>query len=799
MKRPLVLIAIFHSLGIFTARFQEATTLLFVWGLFVAVGVHCYRCLRLGERCKENSLFVWKNFTQAVVKGRIGILWSVSFYILGFLAFTYLDKAYNEAFVNIHQTDFQARGIVLAPAEKRADDTRYRILLTNNQDAMFKKRVLLSVRNDTGDIFSYGDEVLFKGKIQKPQGIRNPGGFDYAFYLKTQRISATVYADGNNVERIETRQGNAVIDFGYRCREFIIEKLKAMLPEQTAGVLSGILLGHKELLTSEEKEAFRNAGLSHFMAVSGAHVAFFLFPIALILNQIGIQRRWMHVLLILFLFFFVLITGFVPSVLRASLMTSIFLFARVLKRESDAWNAISFALVVLLLFNPFYLFQIGFLLSFSATISILFLFPRLKRWLQKYPLPTYLQDLIAVTLSAQIGVFPWMVIFFHQVQWASLFSNLFIFPLIGVIHFLGTAFVLVVSVFPNQGEIIASLLHLLTSFVLLVTKWFSEIDGFVLKTSNSIFLKLGILWFVIGSLKKCQRRYRFVWASSLLIIFFGIWFWRILFAPVEVLFFDVGQGDSTLIQTPAGRTILIDGGGYTGKKSSDMGERVLIPYLEYRGITKIDYVVSTHQDADHIAGLVPVLEKYDVSYFLYPKLTSGYALVEGLQKKGVITKALQEGDSVHIDKTLFFDVYNPKGLLEDTNMNENVQNTIKQDDNDHSLVLKLDVKGWQFLFSADISKEIEERLLLDYPNLNIDVLKVAHHGSATSSSEVFLKSLRPKISVIQVGANNRYGHPDQEVLQRLRQYSDRVYRTDVQGAIIMRISKDEINLKSMQK
>ena len=270
------------------------------------------------------------------------------------------------------------------------------------------------------------------------------------------------------------------------------------------------------------------------------------------------------------------------------------------------------------------------------------------------------------------------------------------------------------------------------------------------------------------------------------IILYGI---KIANPSTYIYFIDVGQGDSTLIITPQGKTILIDGGG---SENYDVGKNILLPYLLDRKVTNLDYVIISHFDTDHVGGILTVLEELNVKKVItgkqYESSENYEKFLRIVKEKNLLVKQVQKGDNINIEKHIQIKVLFPeKEKIEENNINNN------------SLVFKLMYKDFSILFTGDIERISEERLVKLYSNTNIlksTILKVAHHGSKTSSIQEFLELVHPKIALIGVGKNNLYGHPNQEIIERLKTIGIKIYRTDIDGEITIEVNK-RIKIKKM--
>ena len=648
-----------------------------------------------------------------------------------------------------------------------------------------KGRVLLAVpKKDGTPLIGYGREIEVRGELKTPNGVRNPGGFDYRRYLARAGISATIYARPEDIAVGSTRKGNWLVEAGFKARDRIVRVIGKSLPAQQAGLLSGMLIGYREGLPKEVQQAFSDAGLTHIMAVSGANIAFIAAPLAFIFKRLRVRRRIANAVIIAVLVMFVFVTGFSPSVMRALVMAVAALAGQMLWRESDVLTNLSLAFTVLLAYNPYNLFDAGFQLSFTATSGIILFYKSIRNLLNFKLLPAFIADMAAVTLAAQIGVMPVTAWCFNKVSIISIFSNLVVLPVVELITVIGA----VMAVVGQAGIIFSQLVGYvnctLLSFVLYVTKLSADIPFGVLRVPTPpifdvIFYYIAILFFL--------------WYKPLYRIKPGIWAYAGVFslvtavmlvsalipARLEVVFLDVGEGDSIFIRTPAGKTALIDGGGSTDKTGNgpDVGETVVIPFLLDTGINRLDLVIATHPHDDHIRGLIPVLRDFGAEGFLIPSspAKSGFKeLLDISADRRIKTYECKAGDRIRLDAQTRLDVLFPTGGLDITG--ETLNNS--------SIVLKLLYGDTSVLLMGDAGADVERHLLDSGADVRADVLKIAHHGSSSSTKRDFLEAVKPYAAVISVGRNN-FGHPSPLVLEELESMGIRAFRTDRDGALTL--------------
>ncbi|WP_265444568.1 DNA internalization-related competence protein ComEC/Rec2 [Acetivibrio straminisolvens] len=718
----------------------------------------------------------------------------VLFYIVGAVYYLY---GYNR---NLYKYEEFAgknviiRGYIDSAPEIRDSTIRY-ILKTeeiwlkgdSSQKKKVRGKILISMqKSDDTKLFEYGREIRISGKINIPKGRTNPGGFDYRKYLNHSGVSATIFVVDRNIYPQKSVKGNIFVKAGLGIRERIVNVINQSLPPQQAGLLNGMLIGYREGLSKEVEDAFSNSGLTHLMAVSGANIAFIMLPLIFIFKKLKFRQNIYNIIIIGILVMFTFITGFEPSVLRAVIMAIIILVGQILKRETDIFTSIAFAAILLLLLNPGSLFNIGFQLSFAATISLVLFYSNLKNMLSFGFLPEFITDVLASTLAAQIGVLPITVFYFNKISLVSILSNLIVAPIVEFITIMGSLMALLGQIHIIFSVLIGFCNNALLSFVLFVTKTTAELPYSVITVSTPSIALVIVYYIVILFLfwyrpkHKTKLNYRYcalAGAVTVMLIALSI-FWP---RGMEVVFLDVGQGDGAFIRTYRGKTVLIDGG------PENAGENSVVPFLLDYGAAKIDLVVVTHGHDDHYKGLLPVLENFKVENLIIPDvdINEGFSdALEIAQKRKIPVEKCEKGDVITLDKRTYIEVLHPK---KGAYFNES-------DVNNNSLVLKLNFKDVSILFTGDIEKEAERLLCEDGVDLSADVLKVAHHGSLTSSTEEFLDSVNPDVAVISVGKNN-FGHPSKEVLERMDIRDIYVLRTDMSGALVLKTYGEKIRIR----
>lgn len=781
MRRPLFLLAIALILGISTACIIQS--------LFITIA--------------EISLLL---FLAAVLSFKyrsisVMLIGMVLAYAVGAMEYMYFDHNSTGKFKDYSGSEVVIKGFVDSEPDIRETKVLYVLKTESIDDYKAEKRIkgrilLTTLKDGTDKLYGYGERLEVRGALNTAKGSRNPGGFNYKGYLVKSGISAAVFAKNYNIHEKGSGNTNFLVKTGAILRERIVTVIDKSLPKEQAGLLNGMLIGYRDGLSKDVQTAFSDSGLSHVMAVSGMNVAFIIIPLVFVFKKLRIGQKAANVIIIAVLLLFVYITGFSPSVVRAVIMGVIVLLGQVIMRETDIYTSLSLAAILLLLYNPYNLFDIGFQLSFCATLSLVFFYKNIKDKLNFRFMPEIISSTLAATIAAQIGVLPIIVFYFNKVSIVSLISNLLVVPLVGLVTILGFMMAIIGQVSIVLSQYIGYVNCSLLTFILYVVKISSQLPFAVIKAvtpSPAAILSyyaliLFFFWYKPVFRPSIKPSY-YIAASGIAVA--ALLVTMLLPRDLSVTFIDVGQGDSIFISSYAGRTVLIDGGGQDKKISPgpDIGEMVVMPFLLDSGTSKLDMVIATHGHDDHIQGLMSVLENFDVGTLVIPDVSDKAAFTEVLKiarNKGIMVSTCRKGDIIRLDGKTYLKVLHPAG-----NYNES-RSTL----NNGSLVMKLYYKNISMLFTGDIEKEAEAGLISSGENLEADILKVAHHGSQYSTSSDFLDAVDPAAAVVSVGRNS-FGHPSDDTLQRITEDKIQLFRTDKDGAVIVKSNGEKLKITHM--
>lgn len=647
--------------------------------------------------------------------------------------------------------------------------------------------------------YEYGDILKIKGKLEKPVKQKNFGEFNYELYLAREKIFTYLNIwQERNIWKIGEDNSNYLSSFSLSARDKIKEVTKQILPQPYNYLLIGMLLGEKGFIPPDLKEVFAEAGIMHILAVSGLHVGIIAFALAALLNMLRLPKKLKLFTLVLILLIYASITGYRPSVLRATIMFIMLIGGKLINRDRNLNISLFFAAFLILLLNPLTLYDAGFLLSFIVTFFIINLSPILQELYSK--IIVWIKTPLAISTAAWIGIFPLSAYYFNKVSIISIVSNIFIIPLTGIAVILGfvTFFIGLLSI-PLAG-VIANINYLVLYLITLAAKSFSLLPfafAYVAQPSIvMIVLYYLTVFFIIEIFYKknlspeTKKRAVFITLSVILLIIIV----QVFYLPdnLKVNFINVGEGDCILIEAPNKINILIDGGG-TPQSNFDVGGKTVIPYLRRKGIDTINLLVLTHPHLDHLEGLLPVIKEFKVDMVLDSGLISDLQeykeFISTIQEKGIPYHLAKAGDNFIFSNNLEIFLLNPL-------YNADFYND--SDFNNASIVIKLFYKNTDFLFTGDIEEATEKKLLIWQNILQSDVLKVSHHGSATSTNSEFLDKVNPMIAAITVGKNN-FGHPSQKVIERLEDKNIKIYRTDEDGTIIVRTNGQEYWIKTLRE
>ena len=671
------------------------------------------------------------------------------------------------------------------------------------KDVIIDNKKIKSNIRLTSQNLEYGDRISAFSTLKLPDLPRNSGGFNYRRYLKTQKIYLTAMAKETKI--IGKNQLSFIEELSEKVREKVRKFIENTLDNRSSGILQALIIGDDRKIEEDIQEQYKKAGMIHLLVVSGGHVAFLVMLITYILEMINIGKNKRKYSLILMIIMYIFITGCTPSVLRAGIATIIIIISSLIGRQNDTLTTIGLVALLLILENPNVIYSLSFELSFLRALGILLGSPKLNKTMNKV-LRHKISEAVSLTLSAQLFVSPITLYNFNTIYFGGVISNIFSMSLAGIIMMYGIILFPIYIAIPPFGMILAKPLELLIKLMNLIANIFSNVPflNYILPTPNilQIIIYYAVLFYIleiderifwkrISNLPKVYSKKHYNKLISLVCgvmsILIVILITNILPKPLEIAMIDVGHGDSILITTPHRKSILIDtGDSYISKgKKYDIGEKTVLPYLLDKGIGKIDLLVLSHLDSDHIGGFNSIINSLKVNKV-------GISINNLVKHKGKdIEKMIEKkSEKVYLKKGKKFSIDGVNFTILSPNKKETVD-----DENNDSIVMLMEYEGVKALFMGDMESEAEEELLTQFNHLDIDILKAGHHGSITSTTESLIKATTPKIALISVGTRFE-SIPSDIVLNRLRSAYSKIYRTDKMGEVVVKIDNGKMYVET---
>ena len=695
--------------------------------------------------------------------------------------------------------------IYLVPKEKKRSKAKY---------------IECYLEEDDDELPNIGEEVLVAGKAYCFKPPRNPGEFDSRLYYSTLKIAYRI-----KNAHITARNGKKDILREKLCilRYRLEGMLDNCLAEEDSAVMKAMLLGDRAFMDEEIKELYKNSGIVHILAVNGLHISILGMGLYKFLKRLKLQNVVCSVLPILFMYLYGEMCGISSSSFRAIGMFVLRLTAPLIGRTYDLLSALALTEMLLIIDQPLYLFNSGFLFSFGAVIGITVVKPRLEEMILlilnlkvRISRNLVIQGLLS-GISVVLVTLPVYLEFYYTYPIYSLITNIIVIPLMGLLLVCGVLSCAAGGLL-GAGLVVRflNIPGIAVHYILLLYKYLcgfqNSIPGNILYLGNKegyriviYYVMLGIALFLIKKDKEKHDRER-TWQIIRALIIPAALFILTINIPggLKITAIDVGQGDGIVISTGCSN-ILIDGGSSSNDK---VGKYSLIPFLSYEGIGVLDAVIVSHEDEDHISGILEIMDGMEkggirIKTLVLPDVAaatreSNYHKLEKRAKELKIpVKYISKGEKFELkvktgfmSEKLEFTCLNPTKKMETEGANA------------YSGVLHMRYGSFTALFTGDVEKEGEEQLKQTISQNTekygeITLLKVAHHGSAYTTDEEFLEMTKPKLAVISCGVNNSYGHPHAELLERLEQYGTKIYRTDELGAVSISVSrKGEVRIKS---
>lgn len=605
-----------------------------------------------------------------------------------------------------------------------------------------KEKLLITYKYQDKEFnnLSYGDKIKVKGKLITPSKNTNQNTFNYQKYLYYKKIYYLVEA--TSINKIANNN-----NYLYTIKNTLYQKIDKL---KSSNYIKTLLFCDNTL-SKEIKESYRINGISHLFSVSGMHINFFVSIIYLYLNKITYNKRIKYLITNIFIITYLILFPS-SSLLRSAVMSILYSINYLLKLKIKKIDILLLTLGVSLLINPFIIYDLGYIYSYTITFFLVLSSSTLKK-------KNKINKIIYISLLSFLVSIPITIYNSYEINIISILLNIILVPIISII-------ILPLTILTYIFPILDSILYLFTNTLETISLFISKIN-----ITKIIFPKpsllIIVLYYIIFLLSYQNKKYFYLNIILLIIIYISPY----LNSNFEVVMFEVGEADCHLIKYPYNKnTILID----TGKNEYKIKNEV-IPYFKSIGIKKIDYLIITHGDEDHIGGSITLINNFQVKNVVLNKGTFTdleKELIKNLNKKKIPYQ-------ININK---INLSNHTIYL--------LNNTKYNNENDNSIITYFTYQKYKFLYMGDASITTEDNLLENYNLNNISILKVGHHGSNTSSSKDFISQINPSISLISVGENNIYHHPNKEVINNLSK--SRIYRTDINNMVKLTINSKGI-------
>ncbi len=591
------------------------------------------------------------------------------------------------------------------------------------------------------DNYSFGDKIYIEGEISVPNNNTIPNNFNYKDYLYHKYIYYIIKID--KIKMI-SKNDNIFLNI----KNSIYKRIDTI---KYNNYLYAFILGKSYYIDSEVLNNYKINGITHLFALSGLHVSMFSSIILFILKKIKLNEKLSYFITSLFLIFFAFIASFTPSIIRSVLFFILSSINNVYYLYIKPKYLLYIVFSILIFINPFYIYDTGFILSFCISFFILL-------FNEKNKINNNLLSILVISILSTLSSLPIIINMSYEINILGFINNLFFIPYVTYI------------VFPLSIIVVfISKLSFILNFLIIIMEYVSKVSSNIFNIKlifpkMSLFLIIIYYVLLILIVKKINLK-------KIFIIYLSFLYFRCNFDKNNYVYFiDVGQGDSALIVTKNNKSILIDTGGKVGSNYSLMKSNV-IPFFKSIGIRKLDYLFITHGDYDH-AGY-------------------GIDLVNNFNVKNRFTN---KGKYNSLEKKLNIKSFNNSYIKIDNVEIYSLNSKLYNNENSDSLVLLVIIDNYKLLFMGDASINTEKDIMNNYDIGDVFILKVGHHGSKTSSSEEFINNVNPKYSIISVGKNNKFGHPNKEVLDNLS--NSKIYRTDIDGSIMFKIKKDKLRIET---
>lgn len=759
MKKPFLLFTLFLLSSIFYTIYIGKFIFLFIFILFYEAAIFLLKI-------EEKRYYIISGIVMLA-----GFFISSSF--LHPKINSYKDDRIHEAYFTIYDIKYY-------------NDNRcgfYGKLIKVDDDSVTDKIYIIS---DSSKNYKRGDIIKARIKFEDFNINTNPMLFNEKNYYLSKKIYAKVYM--RNFQSEKVAQSSSI---QYKIFNFLDERIDSIFLSKMSNrnftFIKSVLLSNTSLMNSESIEDIRNIGLGHFMAVSGLHISIIAVLLNFLMIKFGINKKYSTAISIIIMLLYAYAINFPVSVMRAIIIFTAVYISDIFFRTYDRINVIFFAMFMLLLLNPFNIYSVGFIFSFATVLGIEVLYKKIIEFF-RIDRSSILSSIIFV-ISISIFIFPIQSYFYNRVNFISLLSNVIIIPILSAGMVLSVLILIFSEILFFISAPVTGFLNSVFSFSMNTVATLNGVKILTINTPSSSIFFMIIYYGAIILLCNFEKIYLLdfeiikIYVLNIFLIFFIYSLYNYVSRPDAIIYFiDIGQGDCQLIRTRNKNIIIDTGGDYEGRIFS--GKNILMPTLMKMNVDTVDYLIITHYDWDHYGNLFAISPDIKIKTLISKSLIGDDRVKDFIKNRKIKYIAAENIDKINLSSTDFIQFHN---------INKDFKTG-----NNSSILCTLSISGIKILETGDIEKEVEI-LYNKSENENIDIIKVPHHGSETSSSIDFLKRVKPDNAVISVGRKNKFSHPSSEVVKRYKDQKINIYRTDKDGMITVYIKNEYYSINRYLK
>ncbi len=751
------------------------------------------------------------------------------FFCIGYIGmFPYMAPEYpaHHVAAYLDQEKIKITGIIDSRLKTTIGRDQFYLQVLSIGEDKVEGRIRVTVRwkdRETSPGLSEGDHISFISRIKSVKNFKNPKGFNYKRYMMFKGVCGTAYTNGVGIEIERPADSRTLAGIIGTARSAVTALIDKTCEGDHNNVMKALIIGDRSGITPSMRNDFNRAGTGHLLAISGLHigivaaVSFFLFSWILSHVRLFLWNAWTKkgaaVFSLVPVVLYGLMAGMSPSTQRAVIMAVVFLMTFLIEREQDSINTLSLAAVCILLFHPPALYSVSFQLSFSAVLAIIYGLSKIsipdntsKNRLRQFARRSL--GALSVSTFAILGTLPLVMFYFNQISIMGVLTNMIFIPLIGFVTVpMG---LLAISIYPVSGFAAFFLMKIAGTvlwFSLKLMHWFSCLPFAAVKTVSPSLIEIlcyYILFWSILNLKTksalVKRTAIFTATAAILVFCADTCYWlnkRFWHEELRVTVIDVGQGSAALLELPGGTCYLVDGGGFYDNSVFDIGANVIAPFLWQKKIKTVDTLVLSHPNSDHLNGLIYIADNFNVKKLWSTNETAdtfGYRkLMAAVRENKIEMPVFSEMPrSYSVNSVNLKILYPPEDFLK-----QKEKEGWRRNNNNNSLVLKVQLGSHSFLFPGDLQEYGElELIAIAGKDLESTVLAVPHHGSRTSSSIHFINSVNPRIAVFSSAWMNRFNLPHSDIIKRYQEQKCLIYRTDINGAVTMSTDGASLSLTS---